>query len=277
MKIISDINSIGIQKVMDLYQSSFDDPPSFCNAFFNSYFNPKKDFYFGVVDNNYLVMNCFFLEKRVRFNNQNLKGYLIYGVSVDPNYQHQKIMTTNLLKFINQMQLNSQLIFIQANDWNIYKHIDFKSCFEINYYALKKDQFLKPIEVDHKINYDKINWIYNQFIKVNKIKNFYYKTSKENKKYLKLHQLVNAKIMCLNNSYLIYWEDEKEIIEYAYLNLKDFIYLVSLLPLDTKIRSYIELDKRFFKSTQKNAIITKVYNSKFLNNENQSIFSNDIW
>lgn len=275
MKIIKSLNNIDIEKVIDLYKRSFNDPLNFVDLSFKLYL--KDSDFFGLIDtknNDKLVMITFFNSKRVLYNNKKYKGCLIYSVAVDKKYQNKKIMTTYLPLFINEMKNEFDVFFIQAYNWDFYKNIETTDCNNKSKWILKKDQFLTPPDFLTKPNYILINKIYNDFIYKNKIKNFCYKTEKETKKYFKLYSELNSKIIMTKKSYAVYDFKNNEIIEYCYSDLKDFIKLVSSFKYDTKINSLISLDKRYFSLNEDFNVFTKIIKN---DNFSEEIYFKDNW
>lgn len=277
MKIITDITKVNIDDIKKLYDESFNDPIEYRDELFNNYLKNAR--FYGVTDKNKLVMMTFFIQKRIYFLDEKKDAFLIFAVAVDKNYQNKGIITKYLQKFISDMSLYSKLIFIQSENWDIYKKLDFIKCTETSQWILRKDQFLKVDNISEKINYELINKININFLKYNDILDFTYMTEKENKKYLKMYLKCGYEIIMSNKSYLIYSAKEKLVEKYAYLDLKDFIKLVSSLPYETKINSFLNLDKRFFvKQNENNIIKTKIFNNKGLELEdNLNIYFLDNW
>lgn len=271
MEIIRDLKDIEIEKVVDLYKKSFCDSKSYTDALFKNYVNNAV--FFGVKDKSKLVMITFFIPKRIFLNNQKRQGYLIFSVAVDKDYQKKGIMTKYLKLFITELESHNNLFFIQSHNWNIYKNFNFVPVTNVSKWILRKDQFLKTDNKIEKTNFETINKININFLKMQNIKHFVYKTEKENKKYLKLYLADGFEILMSNKSYLIYSPQKKEVEKYAYLDLKDFIKLVSYLPYETVINSYIDLDKKFFVLKQDKKVLTKMYS----NEKNNDIYFIDNW
>ncbi|MDE5767193.1 MAG: GNAT family N-acetyltransferase [Malacoplasma sp.] len=274
MEIIKDLKGIEINEVINLYKKAFNDSENYTEALFSNYI--KNAIFFGVKDQDRLVMITFFIPKRIYINNQKKQGYLIFAVAVDKKYQKQGIMSKYLKLFINDLDDYDNLFFIQAHDWNIYKNFDFIPVTKITKWILRKDQFLKTDNKSEKINFETINKININFLKSQNINNFIYKTEKENKKHLKLYLADGYEILMSNKSYLIYSPEKKEIEKYAYLDLKDFIKLVSYLPYETSISSYIDLDKKFFVLKKEKEVFTKMH-EKNKKEMNYDIYFLDNW
>lgn len=275
MKVINKLDETIIQQAKKLYDEAFNDPIPYRENLFNNYL--KNALYFGVVnDDNILVMQTFFVPKRVIYLEQKMNAYLVFAVAVKKEFQNQGLMKKYLGKFIDEVKFGCQIIFLQAYNYDIYKSFDFLPCTYKKDWFLRKDQFLKVDNIIDKIDYDLINKINIKFLKENKIDNFIYKTEKENKKYLKLYLDCDAKIIMSNKSYLIYDEATNKILEYAYLDLKDFIKLVSSLPFGTTITSIIDFDKRYFTLKNDKYVFTKMLNSPIFESD-QEIFFLDNW
>lgn len=277
MKIIRNLNETSIEKVKALYDEAFKDDLTYRDDLFKSYLN--KSHFFGVIDeqnNNELVMMTFFNPKRILYLDQKLMGALIFAVAVKKEYQQKGYMKKYLNSFIEDMKFCVDMIFIQAYDWNIYKSFDFLECTSKSEWILRKDQFLKYDNIKEKIDYELINKINIGFINENNIENFIYKTEKENKKYLKLYLQCQCDIIMTNKSYVVYDKVNKKILEYAYLDLRDFIKLVSSLPYETIISSYLDFDKRFFVQKKANFPFTKSLKNKIFDGT-QKIYFLDNW
>ena len=275
MKIIRDIKEIDIEQSKKLYDEAFNDPIEFRENLFNGYLNKAR--YFGVVDeNNNLIMKTFFVPKRISYNGYKTTGYLIFAVAVKKEFQGKGIMKQYLGKFIHEMKLYTNFIFIQAYNYQIYKSFDFLEVTTKKDWFLRKDQFLKVDNIKQKIDFDLINKINNLYLEQNDIANFAYKTEKENKKYLKLYYDCGAKIIMSNKSYVVYDETENKVLEYAYLDLRDFIKLMSSLPFDTTITSILDLDKRFFTQKKDEYTFTKLLRNDDFDGT-QNIYFMDNW
>lgn len=279
MKIITDITQANIEDVKRLYDQAFNDEIEYREELFNSYLKNAK--FFGVTEKNKLVMMTFFVPKRIFFLNDKRDAYLIFAVAVDKDYQNKGLMSKYLNKFIDDMNLYSDYIFIQSHNWDIYRNFDFLECTKLSKWTLRKDQFLKVDNISEKINYELINKININFLRAFDVSGFTYMTEKENKKYHKLYLKCGYQIIMSHKSYLIYSPQEQLVEKFAYLDLKDFIKLVSSLPYGTKINSYFKLDKRFFvpEDESTNFVKTKIFNNKKLdlNLENLDIYFLDNW
>lgn len=272
MKIIKKLSEVDIEKVYELYDESFNDEIEYRKELFNTYLKYSK--FFGVLDNDKLVMMTFFNPKRIYYKNTKMNSYLIFAVAVSKNYQKKGYMKKYLSQFIDEINIEQQPIFIQAYNWDIYKSFNFITCSSKSNWILRKDQFLKYDNILDKIDYDLINKINTIFLRNNQIENFIYKTEKENKKYLKLHKYCGNEIIMSNKSYVIWNKKENIIHEYSYIDLKDFIKLVSSLPYGTKIESLLPLDKKFFTKTEEAKPFTKILKN---NDEGTDIFFMDNW
>ncbi|RXY96322.1 GNAT family N-acetyltransferase [Malacoplasma penetrans] len=274
MKIVKDIKEVDINQVKQLYDEAFNDEIEYREELINNYLKNSK--FYGVVDKDQLVMITFFTPKRIYYKNQKHEAFLIFAVAVKKEYQNKKIMSKYLSKFIDEMKLFTDFIFIQSHNWDIYKHFDFVECTKFSKWILRKDQFLKFDNINEKTNYENINKINIQFLRDNNIDNFVYKTEKENKKYLKLYLKCGYQIIMSNRSYLIYDPKIKEIEKYAFFDQRDFIKLISSLPYETTINSYINLDKRFFVLKEESQIKTKICKTKSFD-KNEPIYFLDNW
>lgn len=274
MKIIRNINEVDIKQVRDLYHESFNDEKEYEEVLFNTYLTQSN--FFGVVENNNLIMMAFFNPKRLLYNEEKLMSHLIFAVAVKKEYQKKGYMKKYLDLFIDDMKYVTDMIFIQAYNWDIYKSFDFLECTSKTQWILRKDQFLKVDNLREKIDFDLINKINIGFYNINNIENFIYKTEKENKKYLKLYYQCGCEIIMSNKSYVVFDKNNKKIMEYAYLDLKDFIRVVSSLPYETIIDSYLDFDKRFFVLKQDRTTHTKALKNKIFDGT-QKIFFMDNW
>lgn len=274
MKIIRNISDIELSKIENLYDEAFNDPINYRKLLLSTYLNKAK--FFGVVENNELIMMTFFVPKRILFLEQKMTAYLIFAVAVKKEYQGKGIMKTYLNKFIEEMKFFADMIFIQAYNFDVYKSFDFLEITNLSQWFLRKDQYLKTDNLLDKIDYDLINKINIEFINIHNFENFAYKTEKENKKYLKLYHECGGKILMSNKSYIIYDEENKKVVEYAFLDLKDFIKVLSNLPFQTPICSYIDLDKRYFTQLKEKYVFTKALKNKIFSG-NEKIFFLDNW
>ncbi len=275
MKIIKDISLIDINESKKLYDEAFNDPESYREKLYNTYLKNAK--FFGVVnEENKLVMQTFFVPKRIVYQEMKMSGYLIFAVSVKKEYQNQGLMKKYLNDFIEDMKFYGDMIFIQAYNYDVYKSFDFLQCTSKKNWFLRKDQFLKVDNINEKIDFDLINKININFLKMNDIGNFTYKTEKENKKYLKLYYECGCEIKMSNKSYVVYDKEKNEIIEYGYLDLRDFIKLMSSFPFDTTITSILDFDKRFFTIKKEEYTFAKALKNKIFDGT-EHIYFMDNW
>ncbi|MGL4647620.1 MAG: GNAT family N-acetyltransferase [Mycoplasmoidaceae bacterium] len=261
MKLIRGFDNIDLAKVKKLYADSFQD----ANAFTDLYFTDYKKMYdlWTLWENEQLVLMTCLNKKRVVINNIAEKTGIIVAVAVDKQYQGKGIMKNFMNSFLDEAKLLYSHIFIQAYNWNVYKSWNFHVCTKKYKSRLKKDQFLKPVEISQKINFDKCNEIYNQYVKLNEFNNFTYRTNKENKLIMKMLLAAGDQIIHSQNSYLIF-SKENGVIDYAYNDEKDFIRLLSSLPYDTPIWAHKILDKRFFNYLDEEKIETKILDEENL-------------
>lgn len=275
MKIVNNIKDVDIKQVNELYKESFNDPDEYQKALFESYLTHAN--FFGVVDEkNNLVMMAFFNPKRLLYQEEKLMSHLIFAVAVKKEHQGKGHMKKYLSQFIEDMKYVTDMIFIQAYNWDVYKSFDFAECTKKSQWILRKDQFLKVDNLKEKVDFDLINKINIQFYNINHIDNFIYKTEKENKKYLKLYYQCGCEIIMSNKSYVVYDKEAKKVLEYAYLDLRDFIKVMSSLPYETIIDSYLPFDKRFFVLKNENITHTKALKNKIFDGS-QEIFFMDNW
>ena len=126
MKIIRDIKLVDINEVKQLYDEAFNDQIEYREELFNTYLNHAH--FFGVTDQNQLVMITFFIPKRICYKGFKTDGFLIFAVAVKKEYQNKGIMRKYLPMFIDEMTLLSKYIFIQSHNWDIYKSFNFVDC-----------------------------------------------------------------------------------------------------------------------------------------------------
>lgn len=248
------LNEEELKIAKKLYKESFNDTDTFIDLYFGSYAKNNHSWY-GFDENNELIFMCWLNRKRVMINNNKENAGFIVAVATKKEFQGQGIMKSFFSKWLSDINLLYKHIFIQAYNWDVYKSYNFLPCTLKKIYRLRKDQFLKIDEIFMHTNYDLLNEIYNSFIKKNNIDNFSYRTLKENKLILKMFEAAGDKILHTKKSYVIF--SNNIIVEYAFLDLKDFIRLLSRLPFDTKIFSYINLDKRYFNDLEETKIETK--------------------
>lgn len=244
-----------IDKAIELYAKSFNDSDLFVELFFTQY---KKEYIiYGEYIGDDLAFICFMVKKRIHVNGNKEIAKLIVGVAVDDKYKNNGIMKKNLNEVI---KLNSTYkIFIQAYNWNIYKSFEFYPCTIKKAYRLRNDQILhkKKDDIIEMIDFNLINRIRNDFIKINKIENFSYRTEKENKKILKMHIAGGDIILQSKRAYAIISNDC--VIECCYYELLDLIKLLSNLEQQPKVYSFLDLDKRFFNFLEEEKIETKIF------------------
>lgn len=251
------LNEEEITIAKKLYKDSFNDSDEFIDLFFGSYAKNNHSWY-GFNENDELIFMCWLNRKRIMINkNKEYAGFIV-AVATKKEFQGQGIMKSFFSKWLSDISLLYKHIFIQAYNWDVYKSYDFLPCTSKKIYRLRKDQFLKLDEIFTVTSYDLINEIYNNFVKKNNIENFSYRTLKENKLILKMFEAAGDKILHTKKSYLIL--SHNVVVEYGFLDLKDFIRLLSRLPFDTKIYSYINLDKRYFNDLEEIKIETKSLN-----------------
>lgn len=237
-----------------LYKDSFNDTDEFIELYFGSYAKNNHSWY-GFNENNELIFMCWLNRKRIMINKTKEYAGLIVAVTTKKEFQGQGIMKSFFTKWLSDISLLYKHIFIQAYNWDIYKRYNFLPCTLKKIYRLKKDQFLKLDEIFSCTSYDLINEIYNNFIKKNNVINFSYRTLKENKLILKMFEAAGDQILHTKKSYVIV--SNSVVVEYGFLDLKDFIRLLSRLPFDTMIYTYINLDKRYFNDLEDIKIETK--------------------
>ncbi len=253
-----------ISDAKKLYDENFKDSESFSNMFFNQY---KKEFvlYGSYQDDELIFMTCL-VNKRIIINKEKEIAKFIVGVSVKESYRNKGIMKKYLQEIIENNSLYK--IFIQAYNWDVYKTFNFNPCSYKYSYTLRNDQILhkKKDELLDVIDYNLINRIRNDFIKINKIENYSYRTEKENKRLLKMHIAGRDKIIMSKRAYAII--SNNEIIECFYYELIDLIKLISNLDNQLKIWSNLKLDKKFFIDNNEEKIETKI-----LDNNIEILFS----
>lgn len=260
---IKKLNEINIEDAKKLYLEAFNDSKEFIDLYFEKY-NKNNHYYFWVDKNNKpLMMSCLNL-KRVYINKEKMTAGFIVAVAVDKEYRGKGIFKKYFQSWLDEISLYYKYIFIQAYNWDVYSKYDFYPCTNKKLYSLRKDQYLKTEEYykDNEINLDIVNDIYNNFVKYNRINNFSYKTRKENNLYYKMLLATNDKIYHTKKSYI--FVSNNKVVDYAFLDLKDFIKLLSNFK-DLIIESYIDLDKRYFTDLKETIVNTKVYKEKELN------------
>lgn len=255
LKILNSDSEINNAKI--LYDKTFNDSKEFSDLFFSQY---KKEFtIYGAYNNDKLIFITCLINKRIVINGEKEIAKFIVGVAVDESFRGKGIMKKYLKKII---EINSKFkIFIQAYNWDVYKSFNFKPCSWKFLYTLRKDQILinKKDELLEKIDFNLINKIRNDFIKINKIVNFSYRTEKENKRILKMHIAGGDKIIMTKKAYAII--SNNEIIECFYYETIDLIKLISNLENQLNIWSTKKMDKRFFTEHNKEKIETKIFNN----------------
>lgn len=257
---IKDISKSDLLKIKQLYMNSFkEDNKQFVDAYFETY-SKNVLFWYEKTEEQKIKMIASLSKKRLNINNQKYEAGLINSIAVNQEFRNQKVMTNFFHQWLTEIQNIYPFIFIQAYNWDIYKNFDFKPITYKSKWYLRKDQFLKSEPIYEKIDYELMNKVYLEFLKINKINNYTYKTSKEFKTYNKMIVLDNDKIIQTKKAWIIVSNNVVE--DFAFIDLKEFIKLISLLPLDTKISSYIDLDKRFFVKYDDKKITTKILNNK---------------
>ncbi|MEG1353870.1 MAG: GNAT family N-acetyltransferase [Malacoplasma sp.] len=266
MTIKNSLNEDELKLAKELYKEAFNDTDAFIDLYFSSYAKNNNAWY-GFNKDNQLVFMTWLNKKRIMLNDVKESAGFIVAVATKKEFQGQGIMKSFFAKWLNQISLLYKYIFIQAYNWDVYKSYNFSTCTIKKLYRLRKDQFLKLDEIFPITNYDLINEIYNNFVKRNGIENFSYRTSKENKLILKMFEAAGDKIIHTKKSYILL--SNNVVVDYAFLDLKDFIRLLSRLPFDTKIYSYIDLDKRYFNLLEETKEETKILdnNTNILFNE----------
>lgn len=256
MKKIIGTSTIDINEAKKLYKEAFNDSNQFIDLYFEQYSKNNK-YYFWKKDNEIVFMACV-NTKRVYINNEKKTAGFIVAVATKKQFQKQGIMKSVFQSWLDEISFLYEYIFIQAYNWNVYKSYDFNVCTYKNEYTLRHDQYLKPSEYYQTVDYDKLNEIYNNFIKINKIKNFSYKTTKETQLYYKMLMSANDKIYMNKHAYVVI--SNNVINDFAYTDQKEFIKLLSNFK-ETKptIKSYIDFDKRYFSLLTEKNIDCKVY------------------
>lgn len=258
MELIKGLNQNDIDEIKSLYKEAFDDSDAFIDLYFDNYM--KNNEYYYIKHEGKIVFSCCNNIKRICIDNQKYNAAFIVAVSTKKEFQGKGIMKSVFQKWLDDLSFFYKHIFIQAYNWDVYKSYDFKVCTNKNVYTLRHDQYLKPLEYDNDVDYDKIIEIHNQFIKQNRIDNFSYKTKKENQLYYKMLKSENSdKIIVTRDAYIVF-DSNNVIYDFAFLDLKNFIKLLSNFkdsPL--KIKSYLDLDKRYFTLLEENKVDTKVY------------------
>lgn len=258
MEIIKDIKKINLNQAKQLYKEAFNDSDEFIDLYFGQY-EKYNDYYFIVENEQILFMACA-NKKRIYLNNEKQDACFIVAVATKKEHQKKGIMKSFFQKWLDELNFFYKNIFIQAYNWDVYKSYNFKVCTTKKMWTVRHDQYLKPSEFFDRVDYDKLLEISSTFIKLNNIKNFSYKTAKENQLYYKM--LINAgdKIYMNKQAYIVVGNNNI-VFDYGFTDLKEFIKLLSNFkenPL--KIKSYIDLDKRFFTLLESDIIDTKIYN-----------------
>lgn len=258
---IVQLDQVNIEEAKKLYKEAFNDSDEFINYYFSSY-SKNNLYYFWVDKNKKIVMMACLNRKRVYYKNEKITAGFIVAVAVDKEMRGKKILTNNFQKWLDDISLMADYIFIQAYNWDVYKKYDFHPCCYKRKYQLRKDQILKPInyKTGKDIDIELMNEIYNQFLKINKIKNYTYKTTKESILYYKMLLSTGEKIYHTKKSYIVV--SNETIIDFAFIDLRDFIQLLSNFEDKLSIYSYILLDKRYFKDLVEEKIDTKIYKIK---------------
>lgn len=270
MEIIKNIKNINLDNAKKLYKEAFNDSDEFIDLYFGQY-EKYNDYYF-MVDNNEIIFMACANKKRIMLNNKKEEACFIVAIATKKEHQKKGIMKSFFQKWLDELSFFYKSIFIQAYNWNVYKSYDFKTCTLKKMWTLRHDQYLKPSDFFDNVDYDRILEITNDFIKINKIKNFSYKTSKENQLYYKMLLKAGDKIYMNKHAYIVVGENNI-VFDYGFNDLKEFIKLLSNFkdnPL--KIKSYIDLDKRFFTLLESDIIDTKIY--KY---ENIDIYFNEAF
>lgn len=258
MIIKNNLDEQELVQAKNLYKEAFNDSDAFIDLYFGSYAKNNKG-WFGF-ENNKLIFMAWLNEKRINFQNEKEKVGLIVAVATKKENQKQGVMKSFFESWLKEISLFYKHIFIQAYNWNVYKKYPFSTCTIKKTYRLRKDQFLKPSEIFKITNYDLINDIYNQFVNYKNIENYTYRTTKENKMILKMFEAAGDKIIHNKKAYVILSSDSTFIIDYAYTDFKEFIRLLSNLKFDTKIYTFLDLDKRYFNILDEVKIETKILN-----------------
>ncbi len=258
MELNKGLGKVKLSQAKTLYKEAFDDSNAYIEVYFNEYMK-NNDYYFIEKDNK-VIFSCCNNKKRVYINNKKYEAAFIVAVSTKKEFQGQGLMKSVFQQWLDKLHQEYDYIFIQAYNWDIYKSYEFYPCTLKNTYELKNDQYLKPIEYTSDINYSKLTKIQNKFIKLNKFKNFSYKTTKENQQYYKMLKIEEEQRIAITHDAYIIFDKNNIVYDFAFLDLKNFIRLLSNFKDNhLKIRSYLNLDKRYFKLISENKIDTKVY------------------
>lgn len=264
------IEQVDVAEAKALYKEAFNDSDAFTDLYFNAYSKNNKYFFWKM--NHQIVCMACVNKKRIFVNGQKKTAGFIVAVATKKEYRNQGLMKSIFQKWLDDISMEFSEIFIQAYNWNVYKSYDFLICTLKKEYTLKKDQFLKPSLFYQKIDYDQILKIQKEFICKNQIKNYSYKTKKENKLYYKMFMAANDKIYMNKFVYLVVSNNDT-VVDFAYTDLKEFIKLISnFKEQELKIKSYLDLDKRFFVQINKDIVDTKIYKKK-----NFDIFFNEAF
>ncbi len=268
MELKKGFKNIDLSKVQKLYDDSFHDSKGFSDLYFSKY----KKYYdlWTLWEGDKLVLMTCLNKKRIIEKNTRKKVGIIVAVAVDKEHQGKGIMKNFMNSFIEEAKVIYDNIFIQAQIWNLYKSWNFNTCTKKYKTILKKDQYLKTNDIFEKVNYEKINEIYNKYVKINNYENFTYRTKKENKIILKMMESAGDKIIQSFDCYLIV--SNNQVIDYAYVDFKNFMRLLSSLPFETIIWAHDILDKRFFKYLDEEKIETKI-----LDKENYNILFSEFF
>ena len=255
---IKQLDEVNIEEAKKLYKEAFNDSDEFINYYFSSY-SKNNLYYFWLDQNDKIVMMACLNRKRIYYSGEKISAGFIVAVAVNKEMRGKKILTNNFQKWLDDISLMADYIFIQAYNWDVYKKYDFHPCCIKHKYQLRKDQILKPVKYKSgkEVDIELINEIYNQFLKINRIKNYTYRTTKESILYYKMLLSTGEKIYHSKKSYIVVSNDT--IVDFAFTDLRDFIQLLSNFEDKLFIYSYILLDKRFFKDLSEKKIDAKIY------------------
>ncbi len=255
-------NENDLIEAQKLYTESFNDPVEFANYFYNEYNNNCT--HFGLFENNELIFISTITDKRIMINGESSKANFIVAVATKKEYQGQGIMKKYLKEIIDYYPKNEPF-FIQANNWDLYNFLEYVPCTIKSKWFLRKDQILhnkKDLPYE-EINFDIINDIRNYFSKSQGFNAYTYRTKKENKKWLKMHLIGGDQIFHTKNAYIIIADGV--VIDYGFIELIDFIKLLSNFDFGLIINSSIALDKRYFTQKESSEYIETKSNTGIAN------------
>lgn len=240
---IKNIDKKELDKFKKIYISAFKENKEYVESLFSS-FAKNIDFWYQTNDKNDIQIFIVASKKRIIENDWKHNATFISSVIINEKYIDKKSVESILNNWLEELKMYYGYIFIHFNLNKYFNNQNLKVSTIKSEWFLRKDQFLKHDEIYENIDYELMNKTYLDFLSINEIENYLYKTSKEYKAYYKMLQLNGYQIIQSKKAWVVV--KDNIVKDFAYVDLKEFIRLMSRLPLNTIIESYFKIDKRFF-------------------------------